>query len=302
MAVILPTLKPGVSTGFSFTDKILNLQQPQVMAILNITPNSFSSIGRCLRVDDALFLAEQMLEEGAHIIDIGGEATNPGVHPMVSVQQELERVVPVVNAIAQRLDIIISVDTGKPAVIKEVVQAGAHLINDQRALRLEGALEAVADAKVPVCLMHMLYPEGLPPKPQLAPYPKGVVNHVKQFLEERVQACLAAGISASQIIIDPGIGGGSFGKTPAEDLSLLRDLKVLQSLGLPILIGTSRKSFIGHLLNLPVEERLPASLATVLIAALNGANILRVHDVKATREVLHILKAIEDPITFTKNS
>jgi dihydropteroate synthase len=260
----------------------------KVMGILNVTPDSFSDGGRFSHHASALQHALQMITEGADIIDIGGESTRPQAEP-VTEQAELERVIPVIEAIRRESDILISIDTSKAAVMREAVTAGADIVNDVMALRGEGALAAAAELQVPVCLMHM---QGEPRTMQAAPQYADVVNEVKAFLQQRIDACLKAGIAREQLWIDPGFG---FGKTVAHNLELLRHLQSFKDLGLPILVGLSRKSMIGALLNnLPVTERLPASLALAVMAAQSGANIIRVHDVKATVEALTMWRAVND--------
>lgn len=296
--------------------KYLDLSHPQIMGILNITPNSFCPVGRFLSVEHALAYAEQMVAEGAAIIDVGGEPTNPGVHPIVSLQEELGRVIPVVEILARTLPVPISVDTSKPEVMREAIVHGAGFINDVRALQHPGALKVVAETQVAVCLMHMgaletetgeSLPQQIPPPPKegaSTPFFKGgnsckgggnnslIVSAVKNFLQVRIDVCLAAGIQREQIVLDPGIGGGHFGKNLAQNLQLLAHLDKFQTFQLPLLVGVSRKSFIGELLNLPVEERLYGSLAAAVMAVVRGATIIRTHDVKATVEAVKIADAI----------
>ncbi len=265
---------------------------PQVMGILNITPNSFSSVGRFLLLDEALQYARQMVEEGAAIIDVGGEPTNPGVFPMISLQEELDRVIPVVEALARELPVPISVDTSKPEVMREAIAKGVGFINDVRGLIDPKAMQVVAETQVTVCLMHMLYPHGKPEIAEENPYGEDVVLTVKEFLQERVAACIQMGISPQQIVIDPGIGHGNFGKNLHQNLTLLGRLSEFKALNLPILVGVSRKTFIGELLNLSVEERLFGSLSAAALAVYNGASIIRAHDVKATVEAIRVAVAI----------
>ncbi|WP_049630467.1 dihydropteroate synthase [Cellvibrio sp. pealriver] len=262
------------------------------MGILNTTPDSFSDggnsyINNCLSIDAALRRAEQMLADGARIIDVGGESTRPGAIP-VSEQEELDRVVPVVEALVANLDALVSVDTSTASVIYESANKGAGLINDVRALQRKGAMDAAAAAQLPVCLMHM---QGQPQNMQSKPDYSDVVNDVKVFLQERIDACLHAGIEREKIIIDPGFG---FGKTLAHNLALLQRLPELNALGYPVLVGMSRKSMIGQLLNRPVGERLSGSLALAMLAAERGAAIIRVHDVAATVDVLSVLAAVTE--------
>lgn len=271
---------------------ILNSQSSiRIMGILNVTPNSFSEVGRYQLLDDALIYAEKILTDGASIIDIGGEPTNPGVHPFVSLQEELDRVIPVIEAIKKNFAITVSVDTSKPEVMQEAINAGAELINDVRALCNPAALTIAAKADIPVCLMHMAFPEG---KNNHSVYDYGddLVQHIKNFLQERINICLAAGIKSENIIIDPGFGAGNFGKNMQQNLELLNRLDEFLELGYPILAGLSRKTFIGELLNLPVADRLNASLAAAVIAVIKGATIIRTHDVKATVEAIKVTQAV----------
>lgn len=269
---------------------VLDLTRPVVMGILNTTPDSFSDGGsyyknQQLSLELALRRAEQMLAEGAQIIDIGGESTRPGA-PAVSEQQELERVVPVVEAVAGKLGALVSVDTSSALVIRESASHGAGLINDVRALQREGALAAAADAGLPVCLMHM---QGEPDTMQQSPSYNDVVGQVSSFLEARIAACQTAGIAREQILLDPGFG---FGKALAHNLALLRGLPEFARLGLPLLVGMSRKSMVAQLLGRPLEQRLAGSLALALLAAERGAAIIRAHDVAETVDVLKVLAAV----------
>ncbi|MFG6176103.1 dihydropteroate synthase [Halomonas sp. THAF12] len=251
----------------------LDLSFPRVMGILNVTPDSFSDGGRHVALDDALRRAEQMLAEGAAIIDVGGESTRPGADP-VSAQQEIDRVVPVVEALVRELDALVSVDTSTPEVMHESALAGAGMLNDVRNLRREGALRAAATSGLPVCVMHML---GEPGDMQQAPhYDVPVEEAVAEFLEQRLAACEAAGLRRERLILDPGFG---FAKTVEHNLRLLNRMERLQRLGLPLLVGMSRKSMIGKVLERPVEERLSGGLALSALAVERGARILRVHDV-----------------------
>jgi len=263
----------------------LDLSRPAVMGILNVTPDSFSDGGVFLSPQKAVAQALRMAEEGADIIDIGGESTRPGARP-VSAQEEIDRVVPVIAAVREKTRLPISIDTSKPGVMRAAVAAGAGFINDVRALRTEGTLEAAAELNVPVCLMHM---QGEPRTMQDDPRYADVVGEVRDFLKERRDACMNAGIPAARIVVDPGFG---FGKTLEHNLELLRGLKKLQSLGAPILAGLSRKSMIGKALGLPVERRLHASVALAVMAVQNGARIVRVHDVGPTVEALRMWVAV----------
>ncbi len=263
----------------------LDLSQPRVMGVLNITPDSFSDGGRYLSLDAALRRAAVMVTEGAAIIDVGGESTRPGA-PAVPVQEELDRVLPVVERLAQELPVPVSVDTSKPTIMREAARVGAGMINDVWALRQPGALEAARASGLPVCLMHML---GEPATMQREPIYTDVVAEVRAFLAERVQACAAMGIQRERILVDPGFG---FGKTLEHNLSLLRHLEQLTDLAAGVLVGFSRKSMIGLLLEAPVNERLPGSLAAAVLAAWQGAGVIRAHDVKETVQALRVCAAL----------
>mgnify|MGYP000917527480 FL=1 len=264
--------------------KRLDLGGPVVMGVLNVTPDSFSDGGRYLKLDDARRRAEAMAAEGAAIIDIGGESTRPGA-AAVSIQEELDRVLPLVERLSGALAVPISVDTSKPELMRAAVAAGAGLINDVRALRAPGALEAAAAAGVPVCLMHM---RGEPGDMQHAPRYDEVVTEVRDFLAERLRLCEAAGIPRERILVDPGFG---FGKSLAHNLSLLRHLDRFLDLAAGVLIGVSRKSMIGALLDAPAGERLSGSLAAAVIAAWQGARVIRAHDVRETVQALRVCAA-----------
>lgn len=262
------------------------------MGILNTAPNSFSSVGRFLNVDDAVNHAKHMVAEGAAIIDIGGEPTNPGVHPVVSLSEELERVIPVLKVLRQEISVPISVDTSKPEVMEQALAHGANFINDVRALQNSNAMKIVAKAKVPVCLMHMFFPWGKPSGFSEGTLVDCSVETIIKFLETRIEICLNAGIAQKNIFVDPGIGGGNFGKSLTQNLEILKRLEEFKVLGVPILIGVSRKTFIGELLNLPVEERLYGSLAAAVFAVSKGASIIRTHDVRATVDAIKLANAI----------
>lgn len=259
----------------------LNLKMPKVMGILNVTPDSFCAVGHYFQnVDAALRHAQQMVQDGAYIIDVGGESTRPYAEP-VSVQEELDRVIPVIERIHKELPVLISVDSSQPQVFAAAVNAGAGFINDTRALTVPGALEQAAKLNVHVCLMHM---QNNPQTMQESPTYQDVVAEVSSFLADRIQACIQAGISRDRIVVDPGFG---FGKTDQQNFTLQRELAKLRGLGCPILVGWSRKSTIGRVLNLPVNERLAASLALATLAVAQGASIIRAHDVK---ETVHAVK------------
>lgn len=260
--------------------------QPLVMGILNITPDSFSDGGDFLKKDAAIRQAEIMLEEGADFLDLGAESSRPGAVP-VSVEQELERLIPVIQHLSAAHDVVLSVDTYKPEVMRESVQAGAGMINDIYALRSPGALEMAAKLDVPVCLMHM---QGTPHTMQTNPeYPDGVVLSIQKFFEARIAACLEAGLKREHLILDPGFG---FGKTVAHNLKLTQQLRAFQTHGLPILLGVSRKSTLGAVLQQDVAHRLPGALGVTVFAALQGLAIIRTHDVGATKQALKIVDAI----------
>ena len=259
----------------------LDLAAPQIMGILNVTPDSFSDGARYQHLDKALFHAEQMIRDGASIIDIGGESTRPGADE-VSLDEELYRVIPVIERLASELDVWLSVDTYKPEVMNESIRAGAHLINDICALQEPGALSVVAESGVPVCLMHM---QGKPRTMQQAPHYNNLCGEIYAFFQERINTALVAGIKKEQLILDPGFG---FGKTLEQNYELLGRLDHFHTLDLPLLVGMSRKSMIGQLLDRPVTERTAGSIAAALFAVQQGASIIRVHDVKETADALHV--------------
>lgn len=264
----------------------LNLARPLVMGIVNVTPDSFFDGGLHGRRDAAIAYARQLIAAGADILDIGGESTRPGAVP-VSVQEELDRVLPVIEAL-QDASVPISVDTFKPAVMKAAIAAGAHMVNDINALQDEAAMDTVAKSCVAVCLMHK---QGNPQTMQLQPDYRDVVAEVGCFLRARIESAASAGIARGRIVVDPGFG---FGKTLGHNLALLRELKRFTELGVPLLVGLSRKSMLGALTGQGVEQRLSASVAAALIAVQRGANIVRVHDVRATVDALKIWHAISE--------
>lgn len=257
-----------------------------VMGILNVTPDSFSDGGQFNRLDDALAQALLMQQQGAGIIDIGGESTRPGATP-VSLDDELERVIPVIEKIRKNSNVAISIDTSKPQVIQAAIAAGADMVNDVNALQADGAIEICARHQVPVCLMHK---KGSPQTMQDTPQYTDVVNEVKQYLNERANACYEKGITKENIIIDPGFG---FGKTLENNLYLLKEMQQFCALGYPVLVGISRKSMFGALLGRDVEERLVASTSAVVIAYMKGARFFRVHDVAETCDALKLCAAVE---------
>ena len=264
----------------------MDLSRPVVMGVLNVTPDSFSDGGCFLGKELAIQQARKMVEQGAAIIDVGGESTRPGAEP-VSEQQELDRVVPVVEALAGEVSAIISVDTSTPAVMREASNVGAGLINDVRALERPGAMDYIAETDLPVCLMHM---QGTPQSMQKNPNYQDVVNEVAIYLLARVALCRKAGITDERLLLDPGFG---FGKSLQHNLSMLKHLHLFADLGFPLLVGMSRKSMVGTILDKPVEQRLHGSVAVAMLAAQQGARIIRVHDVGPTVDALKILSAVE---------
>ena len=272
--------------------RFLSLEHPVIMGVLNITPDSFSDGGRWYRngradLSSLIAHATSMVSAGAGILDVGGESTRPGADP-VSEQEELDRVVPVVEALAAECEAVISVDSSSPVVMREAADAGAGLLNDVRALQRERAVSTAAELNLPVCLMHM---QGSPETMQQSPDYSDVVDEVGQFLLGRVIVCEDAGISRDQILLDPGFG---FGKTMEHNLELFAGLPRLRELGFPLLVGLSRKSLIAKITGREVHERLPGSLAFALMAVERGAQLLRVHDVAETADVLKILAAVQD--------
>ncbi|WP_263081947.1 dihydropteroate synthase [Endozoicomonas sp. Mp262] len=302
-----------MSKGFELNcgGKLLDLSRPRVMGVLNVTPDSFYAGSRCSSLDHTLQRAEDMINSGADILDVGGESTSKMVQRFgyvgdnnryvggqlaeqdqadtASCQQELERVIPVVEALAKRFDCVVSVDTSSALAIKEAALAGAGMINDIRALQRPGALDAAAATELPVILMHSLIDH---PEPGFVPHYNDVMTEVLDYLKERVQCCEQVGIDKQRLIIDPGFGGGLFGKNPGYDLSMLKHFEGFHELDLPVLAGMSRKSFIGATLNKGPDERLAGSLAVALMAVQAGAHILRVHDVAETCDILRMVEAV----------
>ncbi|EAQ51566.1 MULTISPECIES: dihydropteroate synthase [Vibrio] len=268
-------------------NKTLVLDRPHVMGILNVTPDSFSDGGKFNSLDNALLQAERMIQAGVSIIDIGGESTRPGA-PEVSLEEELARVIPAIRAIRAKFDVWISIDTSKAEVMRQAVDAGADLINDVRALQEPGSLEVAAEANVPICLMHM---KGQPRTMQANPSYEDVLTDVEDFLQERVEACEAVGISKEQLILDPGFG---FGKTIEHNYHLLAHLEKFHTLGLPVLAGMSRKSMIFKLLDKVPADCMVASVTCATIAAMKGAQIIRVHDVEDTLEAMKIIEVMNN--------
>jgi dihydropteroate synthase len=276
---------PNSRLSLDCAGRPLDLSRTAIMGVLNVTPDSFSDGGAFLARERAMARAVEMAAEGADIIDVGGESTRPGAQP-VSAQQELDRVIPVIEALREAVAVPVSIDTFKPEVMRAAVAAGAGFINDVTALRQPGALAIAAALDVPVCLMHM---QGEPRSMQDSPEYGDVVAEVGAFLRARIEACAAVGIPRARLLIDPGFG---FGKTLEHNLTLLRRLSELRTLGVPMLVGLSRKSMIGKALDLPVDRRLHASVALALIAVQNGARVVRVHDVRATRDAIRMYEAV----------
>ena len=265
--------------------KTLDLTTPHIMGILNVTPDSFSDGGHFANIDNAVKHAHKMVEQGASIIDIGGESTRPGASDVL-LDEELNRVLPVIERLKQELNCWVSIDTSKAKVMTAAVKAGADIINDVRALQEEGALQAAVDANVPVCLMHM---QGQPRSMQTAPDYKDVIGEVKAFLEQRAEQCIKAGIKPTNIILDLGFG---FGKSLQHNFDLLSATKEFMTLGYPVLTGVSRKSMFGQLLNRDINDRLAGSLAGAMIAMQQGSKIIRVHDVAETVDVMKVLQQV----------
>ncbi|MCR9531896.1 MULTISPECIES: dihydropteroate synthase [Vibrio] len=270
-------------------NKSLDLSRPHVMAILNVTPDSFSDGGKYNSIELALAQVDKMIKAGVSIVDVGGESTRPGA-PNVSLEEELRRVVPVIKAIREKYDVWISVDTSKAEVMRQAIDAGADLINDIRSLQEPGALEVAAEANLPICLMHM---KGQPRTMQVDPHYDDLMGDVSAFLEERIAACEAAGIDKSQLILDPGFG---FGKTIEHNYHMLAHLEKFHEFGLPILAGMSRKSMIFKLLDKPAAECTNASVVCATIAAMKGAQIIRVHDFEETIEAMKVVEMTKNNI------
>ncbi|ADT69091.1 MAG: dihydropteroate synthase [Pseudoalteromonas tetraodonis] len=270
--------------------RTLDFAEPVIMGIVNVTPDSFSDGGQFLNTTAALSHAMQLLDDGATILDIGGESTRPGA-PDVSLEDELKRVIPIIKAIREQSDCVISIDTSKAEVMRQAIEAGADIVNDVRALQEPGAIDVVAQfPEVAVCLMHM---QGQPRSMQHAPHYNDLAGEINDFFSQRIAACEAAGIKQSQLILDPGFG---FGKTLKHNYQILAQFNDYAKLGLPLLAGLSRKSMIGKLLNRDTDDRLAGSLAGALIAAQNGAHIIRVHDVKETADVLGVYQACKQGV------
>ncbi len=271
--------------------RALVLDRPRIMGVLNITPDSFSDGGAFVTPERAIDQAREMVAGGADIIDVGGESTRPGADA-ISPQEEMDRVLPVLEALLAEFPVPVSIDTSKPEVMREAAGRGAGMINDIMALRREGAMQAAADSGLPVCLMHM---QGEPRTMQKNPRYDDVVGEVMAFLGERVAACTAAGISRRRLVLDPGFG---FGKTLTHNYQLLRELGRFVAMGLPVLTGISRKSMVGRVIDKPVDQRLYGSVAAAVLAAREGARILRVHDVAPTVDAVRIVQATLEPETL----
>lgn len=282
-------------TSIKVGDRLIDLSTPAVMGILNVTPDSFSDGGSLhsekeagvfrVSIDKALQHAKEMVEAGASFIDIGGESTRPGAKE-IGAQEELDRVLPVLEALRAEFDVAISVDTSTPSVIQAAIAAGAGLINDVRSLSRPGALEAVGAGSTAVCLMHM---RGQPQTMQSNIEYANVIDEVKDYLSSRIKACEQAGIARERLLIDPGFG---FGKTPEHNFQLLAQLQTFASLGLPVLIGVSRKSMLGAVTGREVGQRMPAGIAATMVALMQGASIVRTHDVAATIDAVKVYRAV----------
>lgn len=273
--------------NFQGSDRLLDLTSPKIMGILNFTPDSFSDSGQFFTLDKALFQVEKMLNDGADIIDIGGESTRSNAE-IVTLEQELERVVPLVEAVRKRFDCLISVDSSKAEVFRQSALVGADILNDIRALQEPNALETAVELGLPVCLMHM---QGTPQNMQQNPEYDDVVEEVADFLNQRIFACTMAGIPKEHIILDVGFG---FGKTVQHNYQLLKHLNAFVASGYPVLAGLSRKSMIGNVINKPVDQRVAGSVAGALLAVQNGAKIVRVHDVAETADALKVWQAMNE--------
>lgn len=263
----------------------LSLDRPRVMGVLNVTPDSFSDGGEFLRPDDAVQHALQLQQEGADIVDVGGESTRPGADE-VSVQEEIDRTSTVIEVVSSELDVSVSIDTSKPEVMRAACAAGATLVNDVYALRRDGAIQAVAELEVPVCLMHM---QGEPRNMQECPDYEELPGDIVRFLQDRIDACVGAGIQRDRLLVDPGFG---FGKNDAHNLKILANLDQFSVLSLPLLVGLSRKRLLGSITGRSVDERVSAGIAAAVLAVTKGANIVRTHDVAATVDALRVARAV----------
>jgi dihydropteroate synthase len=274
-----------MSEFFSFGDRVLDLAEIQVMGVLNVTPDSFSDGGQFTTLSLAMKRAEQMILQGASIIDVGGESTRPGA-AHVSIQEEMDRVCPVVERLVECFDVVVSVDTSTPALMSESIRLGAGLINDVRAFSREGAVEAVKSSSVALCLMHM---QGAPISMQKAPSYTSVVDEVCDFLQLASADMISQGVGSDQVLVDPGFG---FGKTLQHNMQILNNIGHFSKLGFPVLVGLSRKSMFSEILNKPVDERLFGSLSGAVVAAYQGAKIIRAHDVGETKDAMRVIDVI----------
>ena len=267
--------------------RTLDLSKPKIMGVLNITPDSFSDGGKYQSLDHALSACEKMIDEGASIIDVGGESTKPGSNP-IEAGIQIDRVIPVIQSIKKNFDTIVSVDTGDPVVMREAIKNGAEIVNDVYALKNTGAMDFLSGENKAICLMHM---KGSPSTMQENPVYDDLMSEIKDFLEERINFCLRAGKNRESLIIDPGFG---FGKTLRHNILLLKNIEQLKYLKVPICIGISRKSFIGKITNKTINERLYGSLGATLIALQNGANIIRTHDVGPTTDIINLYNSLNN--------
>lgn len=267
----------------------ISLETPTIMGIINLNPQSFSAKGRITEIDHLLNYAEEQVKAGAQILDLGAEPTNPFIEQNITEELEQAILLPAVEKIAKNIDCIISVDTSKPQIMREAIKLGANFINDVRALIEPGAIEIIAENQVACCLMHMVFPFG-----KNYPQPHGIgediIGDIVSFLKTRVDVCLKQGIKKESIVIDPGIGSGNFGKNTAQNLKILKEIPELKKIGYPVLIGVSRKAFIGEITAAPEAARLPASLAATVIALLNGANMIRTHDVAEIKQAVQLVE------------
>ncbi len=267
-------------------NRSIDLSSPKIMGVINMTPDSFSDGGRFQTTSEALLECQRMRDEGASIIDIGGESTRPGSEK-VNTQTQIDRVIPLIQSIKRNLDIVISIDSGDPKVIKEAINNGAEIVNDIYALKNKGSIDVVCKEKKAVCLMHM---KGKPISMQVNPTYKKLPGDVVDFLENRMNICIAAGINKDQIFVDPGFG---FGKTLQHNLLILKFLHAFKNIGVPICVGVSRKKFIGDITSKPIRQRLAGSLMAAIIAVQNGANIIRTHDVAETKDAIEVTRALD---------
>jgi dihydropteroate synthase len=282
-----------MSKNFSFGGKVLDLAEIQVMGVLNVTPDSFSDGGQYNTLVLAMKHAESMILQGASIIDVGGESTRPGA-AKVSVQEEMDRVCPIVERLVAQFDTVVSVDTSTPALMSESIRLGAGLINDVRAFSREGAVEAVKDSAVALCVMHM---QGAPSSMQKAPLYASVVDEVLAFLKSTAEGMITQGISADRLLIDPGFG---FGKTLQHNMQILKGIDRFSALGFPVLVGLSRKSMFSEILNKSVDQRLFGSLSGAVVAAYQGAKIIRAHDVVETKDAMRVVDAMNKCAKLTE--